>query len=477
MTDLTELLDFDGTGQADLVADGSVSPFELVDATIRRIESLNPSVNAVIHERFEKALVEAASSDLPRGPLRGVPTLLKDLGCPMAGEALQLGSEFFRRRGACATQDAALTTSIKQAGMVILGRTNVPEFGLVSTTEPEAFGVTRNPWNDEHSPGGSSGGAAAAVASGMVPVAQGSDGGGSIRMPSSYCGLVGLKPTRNRISLAPDGEPMEGHTTYGFLTKSVRDCALTLDFAAGHRFGDASMPPTVAQYYAELARAEPQPLRVGAMIVRDVNDYPVDDEVNRVVREVAEYLELAGHHVENSYPAAMRDPEYLDRWVDLLSPSVSETFARMEALAGRPVQPEEAEEVAWWWNERGQRLTATRHIQNQMWCDDFRRRMAAWWADGFDVLLSPVCPHPAPPLGSFRGPEGIRRSVDVLCFTPQFNTTGQPAISLPLGTSTSGLPIGVQLTGGFGREDVLLQLAGQLERAMPWKGRRAPMHA
>jgi amidase len=470
-----EVAALDATGQAELVRADEVTPLELVDAAIERIERGNPVLNAVIHPRFERARREAAG-DLPDGPFRGVPIVLKDLGNPMAGEPHHMGNVLLRDLGHRASADSELTRSIRTAGFVVLGRTNVPEFGLVCTTEPAAYGPSRNPWATDRSAGGSSGGSAAAVASGMVPIAQGTDGGGSIRMPSSHCGLVGLKPSRGRISPAPDGYGMEGHNTEGFLTKSVRDAAAALDFAAGYRPGDAFVAPpppgTADTTYAGLARRDPPPLRIGLMDVADVNGYPVGDDVRAAARGTAALLERLGHHVEESYPAAMTDPEYLQRWQELLSPSVSALFNDLEALAGRPLEPDEAEEMAWWWREAGDKISATRHAGNQAWRDAFSRRMAGWWAGGFDILVSPVLPNAAPPLGLFDQPDGLRRSVDILCFTPQFNTTGQPAISVPLGMTDEGLPVGTQLGAAYGREDLLIRLAGQLERALPWQERR-----
>jgi amidase len=471
-----ETATLDATATAALVRSGGVTPRELVEDAIERIEALDGELNAVVHRRFERALDEA-SGPLPDGPFRGVPTLLKDLGNPMAGEPDHQGNELLRRLGATASSDGELTASMRRAGFVVLGRTNVPEFGLVCTTEPRAYGATHNPWRTDRSPGGSSGGAAAAVASAMVPIAQGTDGGGSIRMPSSHCGLFGLKPTRGRISPGAEGDGQERHATGGFLTTSVRDSAIALDIACGPRPGDAFVVPVPPRPFAEVLADPPPTLRIGLLDVGDVNGYPVDDEVRGCVRDAAALLERLGHHVETSHPAAMLEPDYLEHWFGLLSPSVSALFDHLERAAGRPLERDEAEEMAWWWRDAGLRATATEHAHHQQWRDDFTRRMASWWASGFDVLLSPVLPHAATPLGCFDGPEGLRRSVDVLCFTPQFNTAGQPAASVPLGSTADGLPVGVQLGAAHGREDLLLRLAAQLEEAAPWHARRPAVHA
>ena len=476
MTLAMETAGLDATAQAALVRDGDVKPRELVEAAIERIEQLDGTLNAVIHRRFERAL-EESDGPLPDGPFRGVPTLLKDLGTPMAGEPHYMGNELLKRLGNVAAEDSAMTRSIRGAGFVVLGRTNVPEFGLVCTTEPAAHGATRNPWALDRSPGGSSGGAAAAVASGMVPIAQGTDGGGSIRMPASHCGLFGLKPTRGRISLSPGGDGMEGHTTNGFLAQTVRDAAAALDVAAGYRAGDAYVPPPPHRPYAELATQAPPRLRIGLLDVGDVNGYPVDDEVRAATRAGAELLAALGHRVEESHPEALLDPGYLARWQSLLSPSVSSLFEDLEQLAGRPVRRDEAEEMAWWWREEGARLTATEHSHNQAWRDAFTRRMASWWDGGYDLLISPVLPQAATPLGLFARPDGLRRSIDILCFTPQFNTTGQPAMSVPLGATSDALPLGLHVAAAYGREDLLLQVAAELEQAAPWQDRRPPLHA
>jgi len=477
MSTTWDLGSLDAIGQAELVRAGDVAPSELVEAAIARIEKLDPLLNAVITPRFEKALEEARSPDLPDGPFRGVPILLKDLGAAQKGEPAHSGNALLRRLDVRAAEDSALARSLRAAGFVVLGRTNVPEFGLVTTTEPAAYGATLNPWDRTRSTGGSSGGAAAGVASGMVPLAQGSDGGGSIRNLSSHCGLFGLKPSRGRISSAPAGDGMEAHVVYGFLSRSVRDNALALDVAAGYRAGDAVTPAAPDTGFAALVDRDPPALRIGTMTVPDVNGYPVDPEVNAVVEQAGALLESLGHNVEQAYPAAMVDPEYLQRWVDLLSPSVTALFGELETLAGGDLQRADAEEMTWWWRDRGARLSTRQHVENQAWRDGFRRQMCSWWAGGHDILLCPVLPTPATPLGFFDGEEGLRRSVEILCFTPQFNTTGQPAASLPIGMSTAGLPIGVQIGAGPGREDLLVRLAGQIERAAPWIDRRPPIHA
>jgi amidase len=473
-----ELAWLDATDQARLIASREVSPPELVDAAIERVEQLDPQLNAVIHPRFERARGEAASASLPDGPFRGVPMLLKDLGCVSQGDPDHQGSRLLAQLDNTAPADSNLTALLRRAGFVIIGRTNVPEFGLVSTTESSAYGATRNPWDTTRSPGGSSGGSGAAIASGMVAVAQGTDGGGSLRIPAAHCGIFALKSSRGRVSTGPfEGDVLAGCNVYGVMTRTVRDSALVLDQVAGWQVGDPVVAPPPSRPFAEEVGRDPGRLRIGVMEVGEVNGYPVDESVNDAVRTAAKLLESLGHNLEASYPRAMTDAAYLDHFVKLLSPSVAALMAGLESLAGRPLGPEDAEEITWYWDERGREISAAQHIANEGWRDDFRRRLASWWADGFDVLLSPVMPTAPPPLGHFKGPEGIRRSVDILCFTPQFNLTGQPAASVPIAVTAEGWPVGVQLGAPYGREDLLLRLASQMEQAAPWTERRPAVSA
>jgi amidase len=471
----SELGRLDATAQAALVASGDVSPKELVTAAIERIEDLDGRINAVVHRRFERALEEAASP-LPDGPFRGVPILLKDLRCQSAGDPDHQGNAFLKSIGYRAGHDATLTALLRRAGFIVLGRTNTPEFGLVSTTEPRAFGPTRNPWDRTRSPGGSSGGSAAAVAAEMVPVAQGTDGGGSLRMPSAHCGVFGFKASRGRVSSGPDeGDALAAHNVYGVITRSVRDSAAVLDAVSGEQSGDPVVAPRPSRSFREAAAADPGSLRIGVMVVEELNGYPVDPRVQAAVRRMADRLASLGHRVEESYPEAMVDPAYLDHWLRLLSPSVTVLLDDLAALAGRPLRRDEFEEVTWWWYEQGTKVSAADYVRHEIWRDDYRRRMASWWTNGFDVLLSPVVPNPPPKLGVFSDANGIQRSIDILCFTPQFNTTGQPAMSVPAELTEDGLPIGLQFVAGYGREETLFSLAGQLETAVPWAGRRPPL--
>lgn len=477
-TSTAELGRLDATAQAALVKAGEVAPVELVAAAIERIEALDDRMNAVIQRRFDRALEEASSQALPDGPFQGVPLLLKDLGCPSSGDPDHRGNSFLKSIDHRSNHDSTLTALLRKAGFIIIGRTNSPEFGLVSTTEPAAYGATLNPWDPTRSAGGSSGGSAAAVAAELVPVAQGTDAGGSLRLPSAHCGVFGFKSSRGRVSAGPDeGDAQSAHNVYGVITRSVRDSATVLDMVSGEQSGDPVVATPPLRSFRSAASANPRTLRIGVMAVDEVNHYPIDPRVNAAVRRMANLLVSLGHQVEEAYPEAMTDPSYLQHWTGLLSPGVVALIDSLADIAGRPLRRDEAEDVTWYWYEQGRKATAADYVRHELWRDNYRRRMASWWTSGYDLLLSPVTPGPPPPLGYFNGPEGIQRSIDILCFTPQFNTTGQPAMSVPAELTDDGLPIGVQFVAAYGKEEVLFSLAGQLERAIRWVDRRPPVLA
>src|SRR2546427_2545055 len=305
-----ELAVLDATAQAELVRQRKVSPRELVDAAVARIERLNPKLNAVVTQRFEKARAEAAAPDLPAGPFRGVPFLLKDLICHSAGDPYHAGMRLLRELGWIERYDTHLAARFRAAGFVFLGRTNVPELGPAPTTEPVAYGPTRNPWDTSRSPGGSSGGSAAAVAAGLVPVAHANDGGGSIRIPSSECGLVGLKPSRGRTSLGPDaGEGWGGLSVEHVVARSVRDTAAVLDAVAGYLPGDPYTAPPPARPFRDEAGGPPGRLRVGLLVKAPAGQAEVHPECATAARETARLLESLGHRVEGSFPVPLAEDE------------------------------------------------------------------------------------------------------------------------------------------------------------------------
>ncbi|MFN0092476.1 MAG: amidase [Acidimicrobiales bacterium] len=474
----------DGLALAELVERGEVSPLELVDAAIARVEAVNPQLNAVIHERFDKARAEAAAADLPDGPFKGVPFLVKDLGCATEGDPYNAGAEFLKRAGWHAEHDSFIAQAFKAAGLVILGRTNTPELGAVPTTEPLAFGPTRNPWDVARTPGGSSGGSAAAVAAGVTPLAHATDGGGSIRVPASSCGLVGLKPSRGRVSLGPDaGEIWSGLVTELVVSRSVRDTAAALDAVSAPVAGDPYVAPAPSRAYLEEVVDKPGRLRVG--YCASVPGLRVDEECQAAAESTARLLAVVGHRVEPASPPPLRleFEEFARRFGRVVMASVAAEAAAWEATLGRPIQESVLEPAGWRMVQRGRRITAVQHLENLAWLAAYSRRMAAFWARGFDLVITPTAHVPPPGLGWFTDtPEGRRRTQDFCAFTAPFNVTGQPAISLPLHWTEPeddipALPVGVQLVAAYGREDHLLAVAAQLEAARPWADKLPPLFA
>ena len=467
----------DSSALAELVRDGQASPIELVDQAIQRIEQLDPQVNAVIHRRFERAREEALGS-VPRGPFSGVPFLVKDLGCTIAGEPHHRGCVGLKQRGVTSDIDSYLYRRFRAAGLITLGRTNTPEFGTTITTEPLAYGPTRNPWNLDHSVGGSSGGSAAAVAAGMVPMAHANDGGGSIRVPASECGLVGLKPSRGRVSLGPEtGESWAGATIDGVVSRSVRDTATTLDVISGMEPGDPYTAPTPVGPFADEVHLEPGTLRIG--LAPSVDAAPTHPQCIAAVERAGALLEDLGHRVSVAQPAALGEAAFSEHFLTILLASTARDFDAIEEEVGEALTAEDVEADNWATAEFGRAIPATRYLESVQWCHRWQRRLAEWWTDdGFDILVTPVIATPPPPIGWLRDPEhGSERLTSMLIFTAQFNTSGQPGISLPLHMTPDGLPVGVQFVGGYGREDVLLRLAAQIETASPWADRVPPLHA
>lgn len=479
-----ELSRLDATAQADLVRRREVSPLELVDAAIARIEGLNPQLNAVIHPRFEEARAEARAAARPGGgPFHGVPMLVKDLLCSTAGDPMHMGTRVLRDSGFRVPHDAFLTQKLRAAGFIILGRTNTPELGTLPTTEPDAYGATRNPWNPERSTGGSSGGSAAAVAAGLVPAAHANDGGGSIRIPASECGLVGLKPSRGRTSFGPDvGDGMGGMVCEGVVTRSVRDTAAILDAIAGHVPGDPYTAPPPARAYTLEPGTAPGKLRIGMLTRAPADMGTVHPEVAAAIEATAGLLGALGHEVHASHPEALDEPEVGQHFSTMYATHTARLLEVLGIFAGRPLGREDVDPLNWSLAELGNACSATRYLATVDWIHGYTRRLASWWESGFDLLLTPTVPEPPPPLGTFRpDPDapvvaGLRATM-FAAFTAPFNMSGQPAISLPLHWSTDGLPIGIQLAAPYGREDLLLRLAAQLEAAQPWVDRRPGLHA
>jgi len=444
---------------------------------------VNPQLNAVIHERFERARADAAG-DLPDGPFRGVPFLLKDLSAHQAGEPHHGGLKVLAREGWAAPADDHLTTKVREAGLVVLGRTNTPELGTTISTEPEAHGATRNPWNPERSAGGSSGGSGAAVAALMVPAAHASDGGGSIRIPASENGLVGLKPTRARVAQGPRvGDSWAGATVHGVLSRTVRDAAALLDALAGAEVGDPYPAPPLPGPLADEVAEDPGRLRIGVLDGPLLPGVAGHADVADAVASAAELLQELGHHVTDDHPQAMEEERFIDTFTTVIAANVAFDLDGWATVLGRELTADDVEERNWMFAAIGRATTAPQYLDAVQWQQAWSRRMAAWWAGdaqtpGFDLLVCPVLNGPPPPLGWLSDPlEGLGRVTTLMQFTAQFNVTGQPAISLPLAWNAEGLPIGVQLVAPFGREDLLIRVASQLEVAAPWADRIPPIHA
>jgi amidase len=468
VTDATWL---DATAQADLVRSGEASPAELVEAAIARIETLNPQLDAVIRTRYDQAR-ERAARPLPDAPFRGVPILLKDLGCLVAGEPTAFGVGPLRDVVWPVT--SYLAEQFLAAGFIPLGRTNVPELGTTVTTEPLSFPAAHNPWDTGHSTGGSSGGSAAAVASGMVAVAHANDGGGSIRIPASECGLVGLKPTRGRVSQGPlIGEAWAGGTIDGAVTRTVRDAAAVLDVISARMPGEPYYAPPLPRPLRQEVGADPGRLRIGLLDHPGAEYYLDDPQCREAVAVAARLLESLGHHVEESAPSVMFEPDFAVHFNTIIAADTEATFLAFETVLGRPIADNEIEPRNAFYRHVGKELTAVAYLQARYWFSIWARRMAGWWAD-HDLLLSPTLGAPPPELGWFTAGDPQQEGPRIASFIPytaQFNMTGQPAVSLPLHWTPGGLPVGVQLAAAYGREDVLVQVASQLEQAAPWAGR------
>ncbi len=474
---MTETAWLDATAQADLVRRGEISPTELVEAAIARIESVNPELDAVIRTRFGQARREAADG-LPDGPFRGVPILFKDLGCVVEGEVTAFGLGPLSEMVWPATSYVA--QQFRAAGFVPLGRTNVPELGTTVTTESRSFPPSRNPWHPGHSSGGSSGGSAAAVASGMVAVAHASDGGGSIRIPASECGLVGLKPTRGRVSHGPQsGEVWAGGVTDGAVTRSVRDAAGVLDVISARMPGEPYYAPPLPRQLRLEVGADPGRLRIGVLGRPPAGRYLDDPQCRAAVASAGRLLESLGHQVEESAPAAMFEKDFARHFNTMIAADTEASFQAFEMLLGRPIREEEIEPRNAGYRRAGQSLGAVRYLQSRAWIGLWARRMADWWRE-YDLLVTPTVGAPPPELGWFTagGPEDEGRRIGSFSFcTAQFNMTGQPAMSLPLHWTPAGLPVGVQLAAAYGREDILIRVASQLEQAAPWADRRPRLPA
>lgn len=471
-----ELNQLDATAMAALVRSGEVSALELVEDAIKRIESVNAPLNAVITTMYDQARARAAAID-KSAPFCGVPFLMKDFAAEVAGVPFYEGSNFLNNY--IPDTDSVLYTRFCQAGLITLGKTNLPEFAIGTTTEPQKFGATHNPWDLSRTPGGSSGGAGAAVAARMVPMAHGNDVGGSIRIPASACGLVGLKPSRGRGTLAPHyGDILAGFFVEHALTRSVRDSATLLDAIAGPAPGEPYVAAKSPRPFAAEAGRDPGRLRIGFSTETPLGD-PLDSACVAAIERTAKLCESLGHHVEQAAPQfdAMR---LWSNFTTLLGALVSWAVADWSRRVERTPGPEHFEPFVWAFNERGQGVSGADYLLAMQDVQAEIRNLSRFY-EHHDLWLTTTLGKPPVPLGTLvydGDPVALRRrSAEFSPYTYLANASGQPAISLPLAWSDAGLPIGLHFTARLGEEDLLLRLAAQLEQAEPWAKRMPPLVA
>lgn len=474
---MDEYASYDGLALAELVRGGQVSAKELNAIAVEAMGPANDKLNFLVGDLSRDAEESLARLD-PESPFAGVPSLVKDVGPRMAGALQEMGSRL--AQGLVATEDSELMRRYRRAGLIFIGRSNTPELGTAFTTEPLVNGPTRNPWNPALSPGGSSGGAAAAVASGVVPLALAGDTGGSIRVPAHCCGLFGLKPTRGRNPIGPEAaEDNNGMTSAHAISRTVRDSAALLDATAGPDPGCRYFaPPPSTSFLAAVSRPRTG-LRI-AFSTRDRFGDGVDPQIADAVRDAAKLCADLGHEVVEADPPC--DPDMLCDILEIVS--AGNMYYGIKALAeriGRAVGPETLEAFPLAVYRRGETLSAHDFVEQLDRMNTFSRALGRFFVD-YDVVITPPFSTLAPKLGELRSNDPVpdlRAYVWSMLryagFTVQYNITGQPAMSVPLYQSAEGLPIGVQFAARFADEETLFALAGQLEEARPWRSRRAPI--
>lgn len=458
----------DATGLADLVRRREVHPRELVSEAIARAEAVDPALNVIVHRQYERALRDAETVDLD-GPLAGVPFLLKDFNAEEAGERFTMGVRPLREMGYRSPVDSALAVRFRAAGLIPIGRTNVPQMALMGTTEPDLWGPTRNPWDTSRAPGGSSGGAAASVAAGVVPAAHANDISGSIRIPASICGVVGLKPGRGRVIAGSAVDAPVGMASEGVVTRSVRDTAAIVDaLTATSPWWPA--PPLPRPLAEEVGRPVADGLRIGVW-TEAFNGSGVDPASADAATATASLLAAMGHRVEVDAPAPFSSPELWEAAKNALGVTTARAIDQLASRLGRPATEQDVEVRTWEMVTGGRRLDgaavlATLETMQRLAADALR-----WW-ERFDLLVTPTTAGPGSPIGEY---VSAYESGKGSAFTRPINVTGQPAISLPLGWPDDGLPRGVQIVAAPGGEDLLIRVAAALEAAAPWAHRRPPV--
>ena len=462
---------YDALGLAQLIKNGEVTSSELVSAAIEQCEAVNPTLNAVVTPMFDEAREIAEKGGLEETLFAGIPFLLKDLGTAYNGVRLTSGS--------CALAqfvpnfDAEIVRRFKQAGLIIIGKSNTPEFGILPTTESDLLGACRNPWDISRTAGGSSGGAASAVAGGIVPIAHASDGGGSIRIPASCCGLFGLKPTRARTPRGPiNGDVMSGLTIENGVSRSVRDSAALLDGIAGIDLGDPYVAPPQLRPYLDDVNTPPPQLRIGYSTVAP-NGVPIHPDCITAVEQTAQLCQDLGHIVEPAAPTFLSE-QFVQTFMVVWASGINWSIKGITLLTGQAPNPAFYEPLTWALYEEGERITGGDYLLAVQGLQQMARQIAGFFTR-YDLWLTPTVAEPPLPLGSFEKDGdpmfGLNRAIAYVPFTPIANATGQPAMSVPLHWNEAGLPVGVHFMGRFGDEATLFQLAGQLEQARPWAGK------
>ncbi len=469
---MTDVDTTDALGLAELVKNKVVSPLELVDRTIARIEKVNPELNAVITPMYEAAR-KTAQKPLGTGPFAGVPYLLKDILAKCEGVRFTSGSRFLKDY--VADGDSVLVSRLRKAGFIFVGKTNTPEFGFLPTTEPVLFGASKNPWDPSKTTGGSSGGSAAAVAAGVLPAAHANDGGGSIRIPASCCGLFGLKPTRGRTSLGPDlGDIMSGLVVEHAVTRTVRDSAAILDATHGPSPGDPYYaPPPKRPYLQEVATA-PGKLKI-AVTRKSATGVPVHPDCVLAVDEAAKLCEELGHTIEER-DAPISGDLFAHAFIVLWTAGAALTLDGLAMMTGRSIEKGDVEPLSWALAEAGRQHSAPAYLMAVALIQRLCREVAGFM-ESYDAWLCPTLAEPPVPLGSFDAPPDsplapLQRAARFAPFTPLQNATGEPAMTVPLYWNAEGLPVGVQFSAKYGDEATLFRLAAQLEQARPWSSRR-----
>lgn len=460
---------YDGLGLGELIRKGEVTASELMEEAIARADKHNGKINAIVFKFYEQARI-AAGRKPGNGPFEGVPFLLKDILGECQGVPTRFASRYFPSFPSPA--DSELVSRYKRAGLIPFAKTNAPEFGLPPMTEPQLYGPCRNPWNPDVTPGGSSGGSAAAVAAGIVPLAHGNDGGGSIRIPSACCGLVGLKPTRGRISLAPNlGDVMGGLVNEHVLTRSVRDSAAALDATEGYVPGDPYSAPPKKNPYLQEVKTDPGRLKI-AFSTQSPQGQPLHEEAVKAVTEAAKLCSTLGHEMTEASPTIDYD-QVSFAFITVYAAGLASIIEALKQITGMQPTTDTVEGLTFNFYEMGRKITAAQYLMAVATLQNLSRQVAAFF-ENYDLLLTPALGCPPLKVGAidFQNPSASLLDQQIVTFAhinPYYNISGQPAISLPLHWTAEGLPLGVLFGGKYGDETTLFRLAGQIEQARPWK--------